>query len=548
MSSLDNADRQPLFERYVSPGLTVADALALPALCDGVPEVLAGQDQLSRPIRWVHSGEFPDMPSVLKGGEMLLTHGMSIPSRADRRRRYVADLARAGISALVIELGSGVDAVPDQVVQEARSQHLPLIVLHRATPWIEITETIHRAIVSRQDVVLQRAQEMHDRFFALVAAGAGVAEILHALAESVSNPVVLTQGDELLYSAPHASTATAVAAGWDAAHRHLAGAPDCLSVPAAVVGADWGTTSVLALERPVNTLDRVALEQVVPVLALAFLRSHESETLAARDRGDFFAMLLDRSEPLTEHQAFLRASTLGFGRRASWILPLAVDLAAGFGRLDERRWALVGHELRTELKTRETPGVVGTIEGARHLTLVIGISSPDQTNSVATWVAERCQRAVAHAGNDAPVVTCARQPVASWRELRDALHETVDALEAMRSAPARPWHDVTAPTIRQLLWRLRKTPALASFVTRSLAPLASYDRVHGTHLLATVATYCAHGGSKASAARALNLERQSLYKRLTKIQTLTGLDLGDEDTLLGLHLAVRARQVLEEVT
>ena len=85
---------------------TVADALALPAMRQGVPEVLAGEAQLSRPVRWVHSGEYADMSSVLKGGELLLTHGMSITSREERQRRYVADLARAGLAGLVIELGT----------------------------------------------------------------------------------------------------------------------------------------------------------------------------------------------------------------------------------------------------------------------------------------------------------------------------------------------------------------------------------------------------------------------------------------------------------
>ena len=529
----------------VPAAFTVADALALPAFRDGVPEVLAGRDQLHRAIRWVHSGEFPDMPSVLKGGEMLLTHGMSIPAQADRRRRYVADLDRAGITALVIELGSGVDAVGAQLVAEARARDLPLIVLHRPTPWVEVTETIHRAIVSRQDALLQARQALHERFFGLLAAGAGVAEIVHALADAVTNPVILTRGHELLYSAPRGVGASAVSAGWDAVSRRLGDAPDCLSVPVAAAGSDeWGVTSVLALERPLEPLDRLAVEQAVPLLALALLRSHESEALAARDRGDFFSSLLDPSEALSEHQTLRRAAGIGFSRRTSWLLPVAVDLAAGFGRVDERHWAVIAREIRGELAAQQTPAVVGTSEGARHLTLVLGLGAPEQVDGVLTRLVADLQRSVRRAGHDAPVVTCAGRPVGSWRELRDSLGETIDALGAMRSAPPRPWHDVSSPTVHQLLWRLRDAPPLIRFVERTLAPLADHDRIHSTQLLATVAAYCAHGGRKASTARALHLERQSLYKRLARISALTGLDLEDEETRLGLHLALRARPIL----
>ena len=44
------------------------------------------------------------------------------------------------------------------------------------------------------------------------------------------------------------------------------------------------------------------------------------------------------------------------------------------------------------------------------------------------------------------------------------------------------------------------------------------------------------------AARALHLERQSLYLRLHRIEEALGVSLEDEDVVLGLHLAVRARR------
>ena len=56
-------------------------------------------------------------------------------------------------------------------------------------------------------------------------------------------------------------------------------------------------------------------------------------------------------------------------------------------------------------------------------------------------------------------------------------------------------------------------------------------------LLETLEAYLAAGGRKAEAARALHLERQSLYLRLHRIEELLGVSLDDEDVVLGLHLA-----------
>src|SRR5262249_51523180 len=130
----------------------------------------------------------------------------------------------------------------------------------------------------------------------------------------------------------------------------------------------------------------------------------------------------------------------------------------------------------------------------------------------------------------------------SWRELRTTLRETVGALPAMRHAPAEPWHDVSGPNLHRLLWTLRAEPALADFVEQRLAPL----RGQRGELVKTLEAFCAHGGHKTETAKALHLERQSLYKRLARIEALIGAELDDEDTRLGLHLALRARQVLDE--
>ena len=62
----------------------------------------------------------------------------------------------------------------------------------------------------------------------------------------------------------------------------------------------------------------------------------------------------------------------------------------------------------------------------------------------------------------------------------------------------------------------------------------------------TLEVFCAHGGQKTETAQALHLKRQSLYKRLARIEALLDAQLTDEDTLLGLHLALRARHVLDD--
>lgn len=120
-------------------------------------------------------------------------------------------------------------------------------------------------------------------------------------------------------------------------------------------------------------------------------------------------------------------------RRTSWLLPFAADLAPGAGRLDERRWALVGRDIRRELASRQIPAVVGTLGRERHLAGVAGLDAPARRVALAGTVAEAVLQAARRAAADAEVVVCAGRLSPSWRELSTGLRDTVAALP--RAAP-----------------------------------------------------------------------------------------------------------------
>src|SRR4051794_13613435 len=85
---LDIVSRVP-----TEPAMTVAAALRLPALRRGLPEVLAGADQLHREVGWAHSCEARHVPGLLEGDEILLMTGMGLGVQASEQRAFVRDLA-----------------------------------------------------------------------------------------------------------------------------------------------------------------------------------------------------------------------------------------------------------------------------------------------------------------------------------------------------------------------------------------------------------------------------------------------------------------------
>ena len=84
---------------------TVREVLALDPVRHGGPRVVAGEDNLDRPVRWVHVAEVPDIATLLRGGELVLTTGIGLPADDEGLRAFVTDLADVGVSGLVVELG-----------------------------------------------------------------------------------------------------------------------------------------------------------------------------------------------------------------------------------------------------------------------------------------------------------------------------------------------------------------------------------------------------------------------------------------------------------
>jgi purine catabolism regulator len=526
--------------------LTVRSVLALPVLRRGVPEVVAGGEQLDRPVRWVHAAEVPGIATLLKGGELLLTTGMGIDAKAAGQRAIAAALAERQIAGLVLELGTTFASVPAALTAACAQHGLPLVVLHRQVPFVEVTEAVHAEIVEQRFALMARGEELHRRFTDLMLAGAGVPEVLDALAEATGNPVLLQRtGGDVVYHAAHGVPQRDLLAGWDAYERGLPSAPAAVErpVPSGDAGGTSGRLVALALQRSLDGFDGVALERAVALVGLTLLYSRSEDVLAHRERGDFLADVLRGT--LGEADASSRAA--GFDFHADALLPVAIGRRAPrVGRLtagEDARWTHVWREMRRELEARHTPALLG---GADEGTLlVLGLRADEARTAAADRAAELIGAAAARQlGSAHAAVVCVGPAAGSWSALTTAMQQALAALPAAAQAAERPWHDVEQPDLDRLLWSLRSQDELRAFVRARLGPVIEHDRVRSAKLLPTLEALCLHGGRKAATARALHLERPSLYHRIARLERLLGASISDPDTLLGVHLALRARRHL----
>ncbi len=524
--------------------MTVRTALALAPLRAGRPEVVAGVRGLDRPVRWAHVAEVEHIASLLKGGELLLSTGMTLARRAGEQRRWLDGLADRGVSALVVELGAALPALPAALVERAEERGLPLVALRREVAFVEITEAVHSELLARQLGLLRRAEAIHARFTELMLAGEGADTVLRALAETIADPVVLEDArGAIVFHAAHRSPDGDVVAAWEA---QLEGA-----YAAAVPGGEGGRLVALPLDSPLDELSRVAVDRAAGVIALASLRTDLRGRLARRVGGGFLAALA--AGGLSEREAAARADGLGFRPPArATLVPCAVRLlpAAPGARRDteERAAALALRDVRRALEAERMPTVLGarSAEGDALGLVALGPDGAGERERAADALAAAVAAAMArHLGAAGRPVVVVGAPAVGFVPAGAALADALAAAGPAARLPPRAWNDAAAPDLERLLAALADDDALRAFVDRRLGPLLAHDAVRKAVLLPTLEAWCAHGGGKAETARALHLGRQALYHRLARISAvLDGADLDDEDTRLGLHLALRARRVL----
>ncbi|MBB4946636.1 purine catabolism regulator [Kitasatospora gansuensis] len=500
--------------------------------------VLAGADQLERPVRWVHTSELDDPTPFLEGGELLLTTGIKLGKAAAKLQAYVHRLADAGVVGLGLGVGLSHTEVPQALVDAAAQRGLPLIRVPEATPFIAISKTVSAALAAEQYEAVTTSFEAQEELTRAALGKDGTTAVVRRLAARLGGWAALYDGSGALSAvAPDwaARRAGRLAAEVDRLRRRPAPSSAALQgrapgidtadedyVVVQSLGADRRPRGFLAVgtEDRITPTERYVLNAAVALLTLTLERSRELRQAEERMGAALLGMVL-AGEIVTARQV---AAGLFGGLPEGTVRvlvggagPTADPEALGeLGDRAEQAGTRVGEKL---LISREDGP-----SGPRLIVL-----APD--NGAA-------HRACLGAVEEHEGLALGISAAASVEEAGTAFAQAERALAvALRGGKRAVDHEeVGAGSLLPLLGE----EAVTAFAEGLLRPLRDHDRTARGDLVASLRAWLSRHGQWDAAAADLGVHRHTLRYRMRRVEELLGRSLDDTDVRMELWLALRS--------
>ncbi len=538
-------------------------------LADLDVRLLAGDDGLELPVRWVHISELEDPTPWLSGGEVLLTTGMQLGDDA-RQREYVNRLADHQLAALGFGTGFGHDEVPTAILETATERQFPVFEVPYELPFIAVTEAAFTQLVNEQYAVLRRALAAQERLERIVLSERGLDAVAGALATLIGAAILVfdPRGELLVQHAfrrPVDSETLVTVAGQlrertrrRDARTFMPGPEDGgngLALPVAADGPSRSAgTRLAAGERipeawlvaikdagPLSDFDRLTLHQAVTIVALELLRGRVAGDTERRLAGDILAAVV-RGE-LSGSELGRRLEPFGLAEQVAAI----VVQRPGNGRGSAAPTEL---GLVAALRDDAAPALVASTGGLT-CALVPGMEE-DELFSLAERVASRLSTELGNA-----VQVGVGRPVPG-SDARRSFHEARCAVEALSRGIDDDAHSTNGSangsrprvgTYRnlgsfQLLLSLQDDEALRLFCDSILGPIEASEGPYGGELMRSLEAFIEENGQWERAARRLYCHRHTLRYRIRRVEELTGRNLGSARDRIEFWLALRGRELV----
>ena len=402
--------------------------------------------------------------------------------------------------------------------------------------------------VTTQHDLMRRSEKTHETLAALLLEGRSLNAMTDALADLLSVPVVLQDGEFRPLSSSHPKIHGGLVPGehdtsrFDATGRAGSLNPGSGTSAVLVAPVDLGGHGRGYLSTPLPRVEEEAfvlrtLEQAAVVFALHAARRRAAQEAEDRVRGDLLAALLTARFP-NETEARERALRLGLDFSGT---PFRIIVghaersttdARSSGPLYQRLLSL----FRRFAEATQPPGLAGSVREDPVVLVPTSVDARDQ--------AERLMRIVSEELPGLRVRAAVSAPCENPEGLADCYEEARSLLslaEKIGDEPQVVYHEDWR--VYGLMLRSNDREDLLELAHRVLDPLFTIGPDASRDLLGTLQTYLDNDLSPARTAATLFVHPNTVKYRLGKISNLLSLDPGNLDDVLTIKISLMVRSL-----
>lgn len=498
---------------------------SLLALPDAGLELVTGEEELDRFVRWVVTTDMLDPARYLSGGELVLT-GLQWRREPADSDIFIAALARTRVAA--VAAGDALyGAPPADLVEACRRHRIPLFRVREEFAFATVVEQINRNLSTGRAADLAAVLDRHRK----LVSGGGLGSILELIHRNLGTPcwVVSSTGRVVAGPAdpPPAQAHTAALAARrmphvisEAGSRYslFAVDPDGTSRV-----ADW----FMVFETDYKDWPderRAIISELGGIVALERLRLDDRQHSEGRLAQELIELIVSDAKPadivshveltglpLSERYLAVAATSVAGGVRPRELQTLLREILYGTspatGVVDGEAIALVAVDADGNLEDRIHRAVEALEPGLSGSRLAVGISGSVTGESL-------------------------RGAVEEARYARRMAAERNQVTSVVR-------HDELAT--HMLLLASVPDEVRRMFRIRLLDPIDNYDRDNRADLVHTLETFLQVSGSWSKCADILHLHVNTLRYRIQRIEELTERDLSRLEDRVDFFLALALR-------
>jgi purine catabolism regulator len=557
---------------------TVSDALKIGPLTRA--RVLAGKEGLHHPLSYVNVMEVPDILKWVRSDELLLTTLYPMRDMTISPRELVRELSRRNLAGIAIKIGRYVESVPDEMIEAAQHERLPLLELQPDISFNDVINSLLGEILNAQASRLQLSQEVHQRFTDIVLAGGGLNEIAQNLAILVQSPVLIIAPDrrvlassegshsdgllsrlttqqgerahlestELTESGKAQKTATTTRRVLRVGGESLI----CAVRPIRVGTTLYGSIIVVLRQQELDAGISMAIDHAATVAALDIMKQQAVLNVERRFQADFLDDLLS-GRLLSREAIFTRASALAWNLdRPALVIVIEFHRA---GNDIPQRWRHHASYRRDGMRLIDVACASllkcdrGAILWERSDSLVAVLTEPcthhqpKAIHQASMQIAAQISQELRALGGDGCASVGVGRPCNDPLKLHISYEEARQALiigtNVWGQGAITHFEDLG---VYRILHHHHDKAELDTFADEMLGKLIEYDRKRNTDLVETLNVLMDCNLNISVAARRLFLHYNSLRYRLQKIEQLIGPFVDDAHQRFNLQFALRIRK------